>query len=114
MSTVLKRYRVKPGATFGAGGKYPAGSEIRLDPNDAKGFLDKLIPLDESPPSGLKNDLGIQIDEKDKLLPGDEESAESTPDENSSEDSTDDEESAGEIKLNKPAKKKSTSTKKGK
>ena len=79
----MPKYRVKPGKTFGAGGRYPAGSVVELTEVEAKGFLDKLEPvandatvglvnevLDQ--PVGLKNELGAEVPEDLKIMPQDE------------------------------------------
>lgn len=68
----MAKYRVKPGMTFGAERQYKEGAIVTLTPEEAKGFLDKLIPLGkeaaapQKPP--LKNDLDIKIDPGDKFL----------------------------------------------
>ena len=54
------KFRVKPGAQFGPAGIHKAGDVVELTAEEAKGFLDKLIPLGDG--AGLRNDLNMQID----------------------------------------------------
>lgn len=63
----MARFRVKPNMTFGPAGVYPAGTDVELTVEEAQPFLDKLIPLDDSPPV-LKNDLGAQVPASQKVL----------------------------------------------
>ena len=67
----MARYRVKPGFTFGPAGLHKAGAVVELDPADAAGFLDKLIPLDEEQATpALANTAQVVIPEEMKFIPG--------------------------------------------
>lgn len=78
----MPTYQVKPGRTFGAGGKYKPGDRVQLTEEEAKPFLDKLQLISEqadstplAPVVGLRNDLGVKVPDDLKLMPGEEETA---------------------------------------
>ena len=77
------KFRVKPGKSFGPGGRFPAGTVLELTEAEAKGFEDKLERVVEGTqiglinevldqPIGLRNELGAEVPEELKILPPEE------------------------------------------
>jgi hypothetical protein len=70
----MAKYRVKPRVAYGPRNEYKPGDIVELTPEEAAGFLDKLEPVEQTqavkfrPPAGLRNDLNMKIDPKDKIL----------------------------------------------
>jgi hypothetical protein len=55
----MAKYRVRPGVTFGAGGKFKPGTVVELRPEDAAAFLDKLqLVTGEKPAPAAKAPTG--------------------------------------------------------
>lgn len=78
----MPKYRVKQGKKFGSGGQFPAGTILELTEEEASGFMDKLEPALDSALVGstqevvphedlqFKNELGVEVPEELKLMPG--------------------------------------------
>ena len=78
----MPKYRVRQGKKFGPGGRFPAGTILEMSEREAKPFLDILEPAPSSAlvgstqevvsheELGLKNELGAEVPDDLKIMPG--------------------------------------------